>query len=145
MYVPVAAVAFDNAVGDVIDPSNGRIVAGTRLAPNAREFADGARLVRGGEPAGLKRSNTTLAVVATNAALSKVEASKLAAFGSLGMARTISPVNTTSDGDLTVGLSIGSKSAPIDALGVAAAEAVAKSILAAVRAAKTMGGLPGLG
>lgn len=143
--VLVSALVAVNAVGDVIDPSNGRIVAGTRLAPNSRDFADGARLVRGGEPAGLKRANTTLAVVATNAALSKVEASKLAAFGSLGMARTISPVNTTSDGDLTVGLSIGSKSAPIDALGVAAAEAVAKSILAAVRAAKTMGGLPGLG
>jgi L-aminopeptidase/D-esterase-like protein len=142
--VLVSALAVVNAVGDVRDPATGKILAGTRLTPTSREFADSARLVRGGEPAGLKRANTTLVAVATNAALSKVEAKKLAEFGSLGMARTISPVNTTSDGDLVVALSLGKYEAPLDALGVAAAEAVTAAIVAAVKHAKSRGGVPGL-
>jgi L-aminopeptidase/D-esterase-like protein len=88
--------------------------------------------------------NTTLVVVATNAALTKVDANRLAHVAQLGMARTINPVNTTSDGDLVVALSVGSEKASIDALGVAAAEAVAESILRAVRLAPTLGGVPGL-
>lgn len=142
--VLVSALAVVNAVGDVMDPASGRILAGTRSAPDSREFAGSARLVRGGEPAGLKRGNTTLVAVATNAALDKVQARKLAEFGSQGMTRVISPVNTTSDGDLVVALSMGTAQAPIDAVGVAAAEAVAQSIVLAVKSAKSMGGLPGL-
>jgi L-aminopeptidase/D-esterase-like protein len=49
-----------------------------------------------------------------------------------------------SDGDLVIALSVGKASAPIDALGVAAAEAVAESIVRAVRLAPTLGGIPGL-
>lgn len=142
--VLVSALVVVNAVGDVIDPATAKIVAGTRRAADSREFADGALLVRGGAPAGFSRTNTTLAAVATNAALSKIEARKLAQLGSLGMARTISPVNMMSDGDLTVALSVGSAKASIDALGVAASEAVSQAILRAVRAARSMGGLPGL-
>ncbi len=88
--------------------------------------------------------NTTLAVVATNAKLTKVQAQKLAQFASLGVARAIYPVNTTSDGDTTFALSIGAAQANINSLGSAAAEAVAQAILRAVRMAKTMGGVPGL-
>jgi L-aminopeptidase/D-esterase-like protein len=60
------------------------------------------------------------------------------------MARTINPVNTTSDGDVIIALSAGAENARIDALGVAASEAVAESILRAVRSASTLGGVPGL-
>ena len=56
-------------------------------------------------------------VVATNARLNKVQATKLAQLGSLGMARTIYPVNTMFDGDITFALSIGDKTADINALG----------------------------
>lgn len=143
--VLVSALAAVNAVGDVRDPATGQVIAGTRRSPDSREFADSVRLVRGGEPVGFKRGNTTLVAVATNAALHKVEARKLAQFGSLGMARAISPVNTMSDGDLVVALSIGTHQAPVDALGVAAADAVVQAIVAAVTQAKSMGGLPGLG
>ena len=73
-----------------------------------------------------------------------VEANKLAQFASLGMARTIYPVNTMIDGDVAFALSLGTLSADINNLGVAAAEAVAESILRAVRLAKTLGGVPGL-
>jgi L-aminopeptidase/D-esterase-like protein len=89
-------------------------------------------------------SHTTLAVVATNARLNKVQAGKLAQLGALGMARTIFPVNTMFDGDIVFGLSLGQKTADVNTLGIAAAEAVGQAILRAVRLAKTMGGVPGL-
>jgi L-aminopeptidase/D-esterase-like protein len=83
-------------------------------------------------------------VVATNARLTKVEATKLAQLAHLGVARSIHPVNTMSDGDVVVALSVGAARANVESLGVAAAEAVAESILRAVRLAPTMGGVPGL-
>jgi L-aminopeptidase/D-esterase-like protein len=91
-----------------------------------------------------ERRNTTLAVVATNARLSKVEAAKLAEFGTLGMARTIYPVYTMFDGDATFALSIGDARADVNILGVAAAEAVAQAVVRAVQNAPSMGGVPGL-
>jgi len=144
--VLVSSMAAVNALGDVRDPATGRIVAGARKAADSREFADTVeQMKRGLGPGGVGRGNTTLVVVATNAKLTKVQAAKLAQFGSQGVVRAISPVNTMFDGDTTFALSVGDKTADIDMLGVAAAEAVAQAILRAVRFAKTLGGVPGLG
>ena len=143
--VLVSSLVVVNAVGDVRDPSSGKIVAGARTTADGKEFADGQKLIIERPPAGLVRQNTTLAVVATNAALSKVEATKLARLGGLGLARAIYPVNTGSDGDIIFGLSLGTLRANIDSLGAAAADCVVQSILRAVRFARPMGGLPGLG
>jgi L-aminopeptidase/D-esterase-like protein len=140
----VSALAAVNALGDVRDPSTGKIIAGARKSADGMEFADSAALMKSGVKLTPARQNTTLVVVATNASLSKVEATKLAQLASLGMARTIDPVNTMSDGDLVIALSLGTERARIDSLGVAAAEAVSQSILRAVRFAPTLGGLPGL-
>jgi L-aminopeptidase/D-esterase-like protein len=142
--VMVAALAAVNALGDVIDPANGRIIAGARKAPDSREFLNTAEAMKAGSRAGYAPSHTTLVVVATNARLSKVMANKLAEFASLGVARTISPVWTMFDGDVTLALSLGALEADINALGVAAAEAVSQSVLRAVRLAPTLGGVPGL-
>jgi L-aminopeptidase/D-esterase-like protein len=142
--VKVAALAAVNAVGDVLDPATRKIVAGARTSPDSMEFADSARIMKNGAGAGASRQNTTLVVVATNARLTKLEASKLAQLASLGMARAIDPVNTMSDGDLVIALSLGEATAPIDSLGVAAAEVVSESIVRAVRLAPTLGGIPGL-
>jgi L-aminopeptidase/D-esterase-like protein len=90
------------------------------------------------------RGNTTLAVVATNARLDRVQTNKLAALASIGVTRTISPVNTMSDGDITFALSLGSAQASVDSVGAAASEVLAMAVLRAVRAAKTVGGIPGL-
>ena len=142
--VKVAALAAVNAVGDVRDPANRKIVAGARTAANSANFADSAKAMKAGTRSGFSRANTTLVVVATNARLNKVEATKLAQLAQLGVARAIDPVNTMSDGDVTIALSLGDASAPVDALGVAAAEATAEAILRAVREARTLGGVPGL-
>ena len=143
--VLVAALVVVNAFGDVHDPATGKIVAGARKTPDGRDFADGNEIVKQAPPPPLVRANTTLAVVATNARLSKVEATKLAQFASLGMARAIYPVNTTNDGDTVFALSHGDRRADINSLGVGAAEAMVQAILRAVRLAKSLGGVPGLG
>jgi L-aminopeptidase/D-esterase-like protein len=144
--VCVAALVAVNALGDVRDPVTGKIVAGARGAADGRDFADSNRqMIRGAMPGRVGEGNTTLAVVATNAGLDKVQAGKLAQLASLGVARTIYPVNTTFDGDITFALSLGAKAADVNSLGVAAAEAVAQAVLRAVRLAKALGGVPGLG
>lgn len=149
--VMVASLVAVNAMGDVRDWATGKIVAGARKAADSREFVNATEYMKSGEY--MKRAaeqagapkNTTLGVVVTNAKLNKVQANKLAQLASLGMARTIYPVNTMSDGDIVFALSLGDRQADIDVLGVAAAEALAESILRAVRLAKTLGGVPGLG
>jgi len=142
--VRVSAMAAVNALGDIRDPENGRLVAGARRSPDSMDLADSVRLLKRGRSPGSSGSNTTLVVVATNARLNKVGATKLAQLGSLGVARTIQPVWTMSDGDVVIALSLGSEAAPLDPLGAAAAEAVSQAILRAVRMAPTLGGVPGL-
>jgi len=143
--VLVSSLVALNAFGDVRDPSTRKILAGARKAPDSREFADTQEVMKRGAAGGFGGGNTTLAVVATNARLTKVQARKLAEFAGLGVARTIYPVNTMFDGDVVFTLSLGESAADINALGVAAAEAVAEAIMRAVKLAKTLGGVPGLG
>jgi L-aminopeptidase/D-esterase-like protein len=142
--VHVAALVAVNCFGDVRDPDTGQLIAGARRARNSTELADTEAAIRLGASRDWGRQNTTLAVVATNARLSKVGAIRLAEMANLGMARTIYPVNTSFDGDLCIALSVGNETAELNALGVAAAEAVAKSIVLAVRSAPSLGGVPGL-
>src|SRR5579864_3546911 len=142
--VRVSALVAVNALGDVRDPETGKLIAGARTARNSMELADTETVMKRGARGSAGRENTTLAVVATNAKLSKVGASRLAQMGSLGMARTIYPVNTAYDGDLCFALSLGKETADLNTLGVAAAEAVAQAIVHAVKSAATLGGVPGL-
>lgn len=143
----VSALAAVNAVGDVRDPATGHILAGARKTPESRDLLDTVEHMKQAPAtprAGRALKNTTLAVVATNARLNKVQARKLAQLAGLGMARTIFPVNTMSDGDICFALSLGELQADIDVLGVAAAEALAAAIVRAVKLARTLGGVPGL-
>ncbi len=139
----VGALAVVNAFGDVRDPSTGVLVAGTRKTPDGRALADSAAAMRRGVvPRGYTPENTTLAVVATNARLTKVETTKIAQMAQQGLVRAISPVHTTLDGDLVIGLATGEVEAETNTVGVAAADAVAEAILRAVKTATSLGGLP---
>ena len=142
--VLVSALAVVNAFGDVIDPQSGAVIAGARRSASSQEFAVTAAAIKRGESRAEPGRNTTLAVVATNAKLSKVETTKLAHFGQQGMIRAISPVHTMVDGDIVFALATGEKTAPLMALGIAAAEAVSQAIVRAVQTAKTVGAVPGL-
>ncbi|HKE21122.1 MAG TPA: P1 family peptidase [Bryobacteraceae bacterium] len=143
----VSALVAVNAVGDVRDPATNRILAGARKTSGSREFLDTIEHMKrsaAAPPVDRAVKNTTLAVVATNARLNKVQTNKLAQLAGLGMARTIYPANTMADGDTTFALASGGHEADVNVLGVAAAEAVASAILRAVKLARTMGGVPGL-
>jgi L-aminopeptidase/D-esterase-like protein len=142
--VSVASLVVVNALGDVKEPATGKLIAGARRAPDSMELANTEREMLHGARGNFIRQNTTLAVVATNARLTKVGATKLAQQAALGMARTIFPVNTMFDGDTVFALSTGTAEADIDTLGSMAAEAVAQAVVRAVRSAPTLGGVPGL-
>ncbi len=139
--VVVAALAVVNAVGDVIEPGTGKILAGPRR-PDGRGFLSTSELWRGGFNEAVPPSNTVIGVVATDAGLGKTQASKLARMAQVGIARTIDPCHTMYDGDALFTLSLGEKEADLTALGAAAAQVVAQAIVRAIRKAKTLAGVP---
>ena len=141
--IAVGALVAVNAFGDVIDPETGGILAGLRDGPEGTSLLDTAAQMRiGVRPRGYSRESTTLAVVATNARLSKVEANKLAQQAQVGLARTIRPVHTTLDGDAMFVLATGRAEGDLNALGVIAAEAVAQAVVRAIKLAAPFGGVP---
>lgn len=141
----VAALVAVNAVGDVIDPATGRVIAGVRTQ-DGRELADVRTLIRSGallpaaQPSGME--NTTIGVVATNATLDKAQATKIAQMAHNGFARAISPVHTPADGDAIFTLATGTfnEAVNIALIGALAAEVMADAIVRAVWAAT---GIPG--
>ena len=142
----VGALVVCNALGDVREPGSGALLAGTRSAPDSMELADtAAQLRRGAVPRLDAGTNTTLGIVATNAGLSKPQARKLAQLAQHGFVKGLSPAHTLYDGDTVFAVSTGSLAADPMQLGIAAAELVAESLGAAVRAARSAGGVPGLG
>jgi len=141
----VSALAAVNAFGDVRDPENGRIIAGARMSHDSREFADTAAAMRRGVVrTGFQDTNTVLVAVATNASLTKHEAQRVATMAASGLPRVVSPVHTRFDGDVVFALSVGHLHADVNALGAAAADAVAHAIARGVTQAVGAGGVPGL-
>lgn len=140
----VGAIVAVNAFGDVWDPRTGRIEAGARLPDGS--FADSTALLLGGSdhaPFGAGQ-NTTIGVVAIGGNLSKEGANKVARMAHDGLARVISPIHSMYDGDCLFCLATGGEEADITVTGTAAAVAVEQAVLAAVRQARSAGGLPGL-
>ena len=143
----VGAIAAVNATGDIVDPLDGRVVAGTR-ATDGRTLADVAALIRQGSwsgglpvPAG---QNTTIVVVATNARLSKAEINRVAMMADDGLARAIRPSHTPADGDTVFALATGRWSGTTNPtiVGALAADVVAEAIVRAVARTTALGGLP---
>jgi L-aminopeptidase/D-esterase-like protein len=141
----VAALAAVNAVGSVVDPTCGKAVAGVRTE-DGKSLADPrALLLAGARTTALSPAeNTTLVVVATNAVLTKAQATKVAQMAQDGVARAIVPSHLPSDGDTAFALATGQwkEAADVGAVGALAAEAVAQAIVRAVRQAKGIPGYP---
>jgi L-aminopeptidase/D-esterase-like protein len=137
----VGALAVVNAFGDVV-AADGRILAGARAADGS--FLDTARVLREtgleggfGRPGPVPASNTTLAVVATDAPLSRTALELLARMAATGVARRITPVHTPFDGDVVFAVSTSPEAAELPpaavlALGSAAAYALENAIERAV-------------
>ena len=136
--VTVGALIACNALGDIIDPDTAQVIAGARTA-NGRSLLDTRRaLLRGAAPkAILAGSNTTIGVIATDALITKAQACRLATMGHDGLARSINPVHTMSDGDTLFALGTGraGTSLAMTVLGTMAAEATAMAVARAARAA----------
>ena len=140
----VGALVAVNAVGDIIDPSTGQVVAGTRTE-DGRHLADARKLLRaGGGRGGRPGENTTIGIVATNAKLTKAQAQKMAQMAHDGYARAISPVHTPGDGDTIFSLATGTWSgeANYGQIGSLAAEAMADAIVRAATQAASSNGVP---
>ena len=144
----VGAIVAVNAFGDVVDPRTGVIIAGTRK-PVVGGFVDTVRRMQGdlGQTLLGFAANTTLAVVATNAYLTKEAANKVAQMAHDGLARTIRPVHTMFDGDTIFALATGEPpkkgpGADPSVVGTAAAEVLARAVVRAVEQAEALGGLP---
>ncbi len=153
--VLVGAIVAVNPFGDVLDPSTGQIIAGTRPAKvgpikvgGDGPFADTLKVMQ--TPAGrtimrlATGSNTVIGVVATNARFNKTQATKMAQMAQDGVARTIRPAHSMLDGDTVFALATGQKIADLSTVGAFAAEALARAVVRAVRAAKPTGGLPAI-
>jgi L-aminopeptidase/D-esterase-like protein len=139
----VAALVAVNAAGDIIDPATGKVVAGVRTI-DGKSLADARTLLTSGalrQPARLGE-NTTLGVVATNATLTKTQATKIAEMAHDGFARAIYPSHTMGDGDMIFALATAAQPGPADVsrVGALAAQVVADAV---VRAARQATGIPG--
>lgn len=142
----IGAIIAVNAVGDVVDPATGAVVAGARSEDGRRLVGTTARLLAGEAP-GTPRlgAATTIGCLATDLVLTKAQCRKLAQCAHDGLARTIDPVHTAFDGDTLFALATGRSTARVDllTLGAAAAAVTATAVLRAVRAARSAAG-PGL-
>jgi L-aminopeptidase/D-esterase-like protein len=140
----VGAIAAVNASGDIIDPATGRVVAGVRDASGS--LADARRILRDGQTVSFPRpgENTTIAVVATNAGLTKAEANRVALMADAGVARSIFPSHTVSDGDTIFSLATGrwDGTAPVSLIGALAADVLAQAIVRAATEATSVAGIP---
>ena len=139
--VTVGALIACNAVGDVVDPDTGRPLAGARAADGLTLRDTRHALLRGEPPHPLLAgSNTTIGVIATDARLTKVQAQRLAVAGHDGLARSINPVHTMSDGDTLFTLATGHvpHHPGMMVLATMAAEAVARATVRAVLTARAL-------
>jgi L-aminopeptidase/D-esterase-like protein len=144
--VTVGALVAVNALGDVVDPSTGEVVAGPR-DPAGQGFVNTMERLHGdlsqtmlGFP-----SSTTLAVVATDAVLTKEGANKMAQMAHDGLAQAIRPVHTMLDGDTVFALATGRRtevSVDVSAVGAVAASALAEAVVRAVQQATSLAGVP---
>ncbi len=140
----VGAIVAVNAVGDVIDPTNGALVSGARDAGG--KLVDARKILRSGAQTTTPRpgENTTIGVVATNARLTKAQASRMALMADDGLARALFPSHTLGDGDTVFALATGrwDGTADISNVGALAADMMAEAIVRAAVMAKSAGGLP---
>ena len=145
--VTVGALIACNALGDVIDPDTAQVMAGART-DDGRALRDTRRALLCGQPPQplLAGTNTTIGVVATDAILTKAQAHRLAISAHDGLARSINPVHTMSDGDTLFSLGTGraGKSLGMMVLATMAAEATARATARAVQAARSVTTAEGL-
>lgn len=138
--IVVGVLVVVNALGDIIDPQSQQVIAGGRQTkPDS-------------PPSGTPLGNTTIGVVATNAALTKAESTKVAQMAQNGLAQVIRPAHTMFDGDTIFSLALGSASKAhsdsttaaqlVSMIGAVAANTMVRAILKAIKQAQDLHGIP---
>ncbi|MGH9826775.1 MAG: P1 family peptidase, partial [Blastocatellia bacterium] len=129
--VTVAVLVVVNAFGDIVDPATGDVIAGARRPDGSGWLDTSKELGKADSPDSNPVSplqNTTLAVVATDAALTRGQARRVAMMAHDGLARSIKPVHTMFDGDTIFALSTGHVPADITVVGSVAADLMSNAI-----------------
>jgi L-aminopeptidase/D-esterase-like protein len=139
----VGAIVAVNCNGDVSDPATDEVLAGT-LTADKKRIVGAMSLILGREEGyrEVYACSTTIGVIATNAALTKATATRVAMVAHDGLARTINPVHTLGDGDVVFCLGTGNVKTDIDRVATLAAAVMADAIVNAVRCAETLRGVP---
>ncbi len=139
--VTVGAIVACNALGDVVNPQSGEVIAGARTEDGKHLLNTRRAILQGDPPKHMQvGTNTTIGVVATDAILTKAQAHRIAQVSHDGLARAINPVHTMGDGDTMFALATGAcgKTANMAVLCTLAAEVTARAIVRAIRAARTV-------
>jgi len=149
--VIVGALVVVNAFGDIYHPGSNRILAGARESKKSSRFANSSKWIKKGvthkqfaaiTPSGADAFNTTLGVIATNADLSKKEVHQVARIAHSGLAKIISPLHTTFDGDMIFAISLGKKKGDVNTVGLLGEGALIESVERAVTKANGWGVIP---
>lgn len=140
----VGAVVAVNCLGDVFDPEEGRIIAGT-LYPDPKQKKLGCTedlmIERYAGGLNVFNGNTTIGCIITNADLSKGQMNKLASMAHNGYARSMRPAHSIFDGDTIFTLSTGGVQADINVVGLLAARVMERAVVDAVKSADSRYGL----
>jgi len=147
----VGALVVVNAFGDVLAPDSNQILIGARKSKESFQLANSSKWMRQGVtrkqfgiivPSDATAFNTTLGVVATNAHLTKKELHQVAQIAHLGLAKVISPLHTTFDGDLIFAISLGKKKGDVNTIGLLGEAALIESVRRVVIKAEGFGVIP---
>jgi L-aminopeptidase/D-esterase-like protein len=142
--VIVGVLVVVNALGDVVDEKTGEPLVGLR-DDEGKTLVSTAELLRQGvskKRFGRSQGNTTIGVVATNVALTREDAIKVAQMAHNGLARVISPINTTVDGDIVFALSLGRQQGEVNHVGALAEAAIMEAVKRGVMKADGLGLIP---
>lgn len=138
----IGAIVAVNCLGDVIDPETGERLAGL-LDDDLTQLADTEEIMIQSctEKKNLFAGNTTIGIIATNAILTKSQATKLASMAQNGYARTMRPAHSMVDGDTIFTMATGHIEADVSVLGLLSARVMERAIIAAVKKAHSLFGL----
>lgn len=129
----VGAIVAVNCLGDVIDPSTGKIVAGLlNETKNSFRGTEKQMLNQYMNKKNLFSGNTTIGTIITNGTFTKAQANKLASMAHNGYARSMRPAHSIFDGDTIFTMATGEIEADINAVGLLAAEVMENAVVNAV-------------
>jgi L-aminopeptidase/D-esterase-like protein len=139
----VGVLVVVNAFGDIVDPDSGRILAGARQSEKSKELANSSkRIIEGTVRRRFGFFNTTLAIIATDVHLDREDMKKVIRLAHNGLAKTISPLHTTFDGDVIFALSLGKKEADVNTVGILGEVALIRATMRSVQRANGLGTIP---